>query len=299
MSVLARPQGLPERVWSLVAGLSALGGICSRQELEAIVNPGYEREGRKVQSKPELARDTLGAASSLGLVTYDRNDARLSEELSLSTSADLSDHVHDRLCGLRSGETNSVLLEGYAWVAAQSDRSGGLGWIYESSREEFADQANQALVADEEDGRAMNTTKLLPWRRWLAFMGLGVSLPLTQGTPDLPLPSSRIVRELDRVDFPRGIETGAASFLSALAERLPYLDGGQLFTQACQRIGHPPAARRLSPLMSAALRDLHDEGLLSLRPRGDAADAARLSEDPSHLIQTFSTVIFRPAGAAG
>jgi hypothetical protein len=249
-----------------------------------------------VQSKAELARDTLGAASSLGLLTYDRNEARLAEGLALSSAADLADHIHDGLCRLQSGETNAVLLEGYAWVAAESDRSGGLGWIYESTREEFADKANQALISDDEDGRAMNTTKLLPWRRWLAFMGLGVSLPLAQGTPDLPMPSSRIARELGRIDFPRGVDVAAADLLAVLAERMPYLDGGRLFAQACQRIEHPAPVRRLSPLTSAALRDLHDEGFLSMRPRGDAADAARLSDDPSHLIQTFSTVVVRTAG---
>jgi hypothetical protein len=144
----------------------------------------------------------------------------------------------------------------------------------------------------------MNTTKLLPWRRWLAFMGLGVSLPLVQGTPDLPLPSTRIARELARADFPVDVEMPAADLLAALAERLPYLDGGRLYAQACQRIEHAASGRRLSPLTSAALRDLHDEGFLSLRPRGDAADAARLWDDPSHLIQTFSTVLVQPAGAA-
>ena len=56
MSVLTRPQGVPERVWSLVGGLSALGGTTDRATLDRVnewlastkANPAalrYVREG--------------------------------------------------------------------------------------------------------------------------------------------------------------------------------------------------------------------------------------------------------------
>lgn len=296
MSVLARPQGLPDRVWSLVAGLNALGGRTDRATFEALINPGFTRDNVFIQTKAELARDTLGAASSLGLVDYDRNEATLKEGLGFASADDLADHLHDHLSSLAPSDTNAVMLEAYAWVAAESDRQGDLGWIYDWGRDEFADKANEALVGEDEDGHPMNQYKAVAWRRWLHFMGLGVPLPIA-GIPDFPSPAARISRELARMELPFDQEIPAGSFLAGLAERMPYLDGGRLFVQACQRMQHNPRPNALSPLYSAALRDLHDNGTLVLRPRGDASGATRLTEDDSHLIQTFNLVIV-PAGEA-
>lgn len=91
MSVLARPQGLPDRVWSLVAGLSAIGGRADRAAFEALINPGFVKDGNLIQAKANLAGDTLGAASSLGLVAYDKAEASLLVEQPLVSVGDLAD----------------------------------------------------------------------------------------------------------------------------------------------------------------------------------------------------------------
>src|SRR5262245_20803707 len=291
MSVLARPQGLPERVWSLVAGLAAVGGCADRAIFEALINPGFTKDGVFTQTKTELARDTLGAASSLELVRYDRNEASLLANV--ASAQELADHLHDHLANLPPGDTNSIIFEAYAWVAAESDRHGDLGWMYDLDRKNFADQANGALVGEDEDGHPMNDTKVVPWRRWLTFLGLGVPLPLAN-VPDFPSPASRIEREIRRAGLPLGEEIAAGRFLATLAERMPYLDGGRLFVQASQRIGHVAQPRTLSPLLSAALWDLHDERAILLRPRGDSTDAVKLTGDSSHEIQTFNLVIVSP-----
>lgn len=297
MSVLARPQGLPERVWSLVAGLAAVGGRADRATFEALINPGFTKDGVLVQTKANLAGDTLGAASSLGLVAYDKAEASLLTGQAFAASGDLADHLHDHLLQLVPDDTNRVLLEAYAWVAAESDRAGDLGWIYDLDRKVFADRANEGLTGEDEDGRPMNEFKAVAWRRWLAFLGLGVPIPLANA-PDFPSPAARILRELHRAGMADGAERGAQDFLRVLAERMPYLDGGKLFSQACERIGHVHSPRSLSPLLSAALRDLHDEGSLILRPRGDASDAVRLTDDPAHPVQTFNLVIVNKAAGA-
>jgi hypothetical protein len=297
MSVLSSPQGVPERVWSLVGGLAGLGGKSDRETLDRLINPGFEKDGILVQAAPKLAGDALGAASSLGLVLIDKGEAHLGDKASAASPIEFSDHVHDILVTLSEEDTDRVLLEGYAWIAAESDRQEDLAWIYELSREEFADKANEGLVGDDEDGRAMNPTKAVAWRRWLLFLGLGVPLPLTH-VPDFPSPASRIARELERARVKRGEEMPAGEFLKLLAKRMPYLDGGSLFIQACKRIGHKPKPRRLSPLLSAALRDLHDEQAIVLRPVGDSADMVRLSDDPAHEIQTFNRVRVRPETGA-
>jgi len=58
MTLLSSPQGTPERVWSLVAGLAALGGTSSRADLRPTpLNPGFERDGAEVKAKATLASD--------------------------------------------------------------------------------------------------------------------------------------------------------------------------------------------------------------------------------------------------
>jgi hypothetical protein len=293
MSMLSSPQGTPERVWSLVAGLAALGGECDRQMFEALLNPGYMKDGVLVRAKDTLAANALGAASSLGVVEAGRDKAVLAAGLNLGDASAFADYVHDRLSSLKSGDTDSAVLEAYSWVAAESDRQGGLGWIYDLGREQFADDANAALVGEDDDGRLMNTTKVVAWRRWLAFMGLGMPLPIPN-TPDFPTPTARLARELERAGVSPGTVIPAEQFLALLAGRMPYLDRGRLFAQACQRIGHTASNRRLSPLLSVALRDLHDDGTLKLTLSGDASTHIQLAEDPAHSIDALTAVSIFP-----
>lgn len=288
MSVLSSPQGTPERVWSLVAGLSALGGECEREVFDALLNPGYTREGSLVQAKDTLAGNALGAASSLGLIEAGREKATLAAGLEFADSTALADFVHDRLSLLKTGETDSPILEAYAWLAAESDRKGGIGWIFELGREQFADAANTALVGEDDDGRLMNTTKVVAWRRWLLFLGLGTQLPVSN-VPDFPSPTARLLRELERANS-LGTSMPAEQFLTVLSSRMPYLDRGRLFIQACERIGHTPSHRRLSPFLSIALRDLHEEGALKLNLSGDASSHVQLAQDPAHGIDAFTSV---------
>jgi hypothetical protein len=296
MSVLSNPQGTPERVWSLVAGLAAMGKSASRGTYDGLLNPGYLKEGIENRAKDSLAANAHGAALSLELVEAGRDKAHLLIEPPSDFSA-FADHVHDHLAALSTGDPDAPILETYAWIAADSDRSGGTHWIYQCGREEFADRANSALVGEGEDGKPMNTTKLVPCRRWLAFLGLGIPLPL-EGVPDLPSPIERISRELDRGNLASGSVMDADDFVTWLAGRMPYLDRGRLYIQACQRIGHVPAATRLSPLLSSALRELHDEGVIQLILSGDAAERVRLAEESTHAFDAFSAVTILPRAAS-
>jgi hypothetical protein len=293
MTVLSSPQGTPERVWSLVAGLAALGGKTDRQTFDALLNPGYVKDGVAVRANDTLAANALGAASSLGLVEASRDTARLAAGVDLHDSPDFADYVHDRLSSLKSGEPDSAILDAYSWLGAESDRKAGLGWIFDLGREQFADDANAALVGQDEDGRLMNTTKVVAWRRWLTFIGLGIPLPIAN-MPDFPSPTARIARELRRAGIEPGAVMPAEQFLTTLASRMPYLDRGLLFTQACQRIGHAPSSRRLSPLLSVALRDLHDDETIRLLLSGDASTHVRLAEDAAHSIDAFTSVSIFP-----
>ena len=294
MSVLSSPQGTPERVWSLVAGLAALGGESDRQTFDALLNPGFIKDGIAIRAKDTLAANALGAASSLGLIEAGRDKAKLLVALDFEDSLTLADYVHDRLSSLKSGDTDSPILDGYAWVNAESDKQGDTGWIFELGRGEFADSANAALASEDEDGRLMNTTKVVAWRRWLQFIGLGIPLPLTSAA-DFPSPVARITRELARAHIEGGATMPAEQFLALLAGRMPYLDRGRLFIQACQRISHVPSASRLGCLLSSALRDLHDEGTVQLTLSGDASTHVLLVNDPAHSMNAFTAVTVFPA----
>jgi len=292
MTLLSSPQGTPERVWSLVAGLSALGGTLQRDTYEGLLNPGFERDGNEVKAKATLAADAHNAALSLNLIESSRDQVTLS----VTTPQDFrgfADLVHDRLVALESGDADTTILEGFAWIAAESDRQGGLEWIYQSGRDEFADKANEGLP-----GKEMNTTKAVAWRRWLMFMGLGITMPHDRGAPDFPSPAARIARELERSGLLPGANLPAGDFLELLTQRMPYLDRGRMFLQACQRMGYVSTSGRLSPLLSAALRDLHDDHTLHLLPSGDAAARVRLTEDSAHTIDAFTTVILFPGEAS-
>lgn len=293
MTLLSSPQGTPERVWSLVAGLSALTGSSSRATYDSLLNPGFERNGAEVKAKATLAADAHNAALSLQLVETSPEHVALTIEAP-DNFAGFSDLVHDRLVALNSGEPDAAILEGFAWIVAESDRQGGLEWIYHGGAKEFADLANAGFASKE-----MNTTKAVAWRRWLAFLGLGVAMPNDRNAPDYPSPSARIVRELERSDRPAGASLPAGEFLALLTRRMPYLDGGGLFIQACQRMGYAATSGRLSPLLSASLRDLHDDQTIRLVPSGDAAERVRLREDSSHVVgDAFVSVILFPGEVA-
>lgn len=298
MSVLSNPQGTPERVWSLVAGVASLRkdseqrASIKRATLEACFNPGYQNNGRTIEARAEFFNNTFGAATSLSLLEVVDGAVMLCEDVEATSYAALADCVHDRLCctamEAHTAKPDAVILEAYAWMAARSGQEGDLNWVYDLTRDQFADEANQALAEDGRE-RAINTTKIVAWRRWLLFIGL--SVPMPRDWVDYPLPASRLARELCRNGLRAGQALSAQDFLAILSQRLPYLDGGRLFERACQRIGYKRDERRLSALTSGALRDLHDAGVLDLRISGDSPNTIGLSYDPAHAVQTFDEVV--------
>jgi hypothetical protein len=296
MSVLSNPQGTPERVWSLIAGLAAIGKSAPRSTYDGLLNPGYLKDGIESRAQASLAANAHGAALSLGLVEAGRDSAKLLIEPP-SDFAAFADHIHDHLATLSTADVDSPILETFAWVMANTDRNRGTHWIYQLRSKEFADQADSAILGEGEAGQAMNPTKLPAWRRWLAFLGLGVPLP-TEEILEFPTPIERILRELARGKLASGTVLGAEEFVTWIARRMPYLDRGRLYVQACKRISHVPAAGRLSPLLSAALRDLHDEGAIQFTVSGDATDRVRLAEENTHAFDAFTAVTIFPKAAS-
>ena len=123
-------------------------------------------------------------------------------------------------------------------------------------------------------------------------------MPLPLSSQPHPLPSARIDRELRRGDFPEDKEVEVDEFLGALASRAPYLDGGRIYVAAAKRMGHMPAPRALSPVLSTALRNLHDEGSIELIVRGDVRNPIRLSADTTHKVQAFQAVVLNSGASS-
>lgn len=293
MSLLSSTQGTPERVWSLIAAVSAGGGEIERGEAMNWLNPGFTKDGSEYKEKSDAFAQTLGAATSLGAVEAEKGVLRVGSTFHAEGYLDFADWTHDRLVALSNGEKDAVILETYAWMAVESDRQGSIGWVHDWTRDAFADAADKALPegADDDGQRRINTTKLPAWRGWLLFLGLLVPMPASMQPH--PSAEARAARELGRASLPRNREILAEAFLKALAARLPYLDGGRMFVETTQRIGYAPAPGRLSPLMSATLRGLHDEGLIELRLRGDAGSVVRLTGSSTHKVQSFHAVVVK------
>lgn len=294
MSVLSSPQGSPERVWSLLAGLQALGGRAERALIDGLFNPGYVVNGQSVIVENTLVGNTHGAATSLGFLSLEGREAVLDPALTASTADEFADSVHDRLIALADADEDATLLKTYAWLAVECDRLQGVGWIFEARREDLADQASKALGGHGEDGRSMNSTKWVAWRRWMAFLGLSSRQPFAN-VQDLPDPTRRLLREIAREGLPKGSRLQADEFLQIVGRRMPYLDRGRLFTKHADALGHAPPPRRVSPLLSFALNQLHVDGEISLQVSGDSAGVFKLSGAEGLVPAAFDAVTLREA----
>lgn len=296
MSLLSSTQGTPERVWSLVSLLAANGGSLERTTAGECLNPGFTENTMHVLEKPTAFSQTLGAATSLGAVEADRTDLRLHTSCPTDSYAAFCDWVHARLVSLDSSEKDAVVLETFAWVAVETDRQGSSNWLHDATNDAFADAADKALPPSEDDDgeRRINTVKLASWRRWLVSLGLAVPLPIS-GAAAHPMVDSRVARVLKSLGEQGGQDLSADAFLALLAPRLPYLDGGRMFQEAARRVGHALAPRRLSPILSATLRNLHDDGLIEMRLQGDAGNLMHMYQDRTHKVASFNSVVLKGA----
>lgn len=290
MSLLSSTSGTPERVWSLVNLLDAHEGVLARDEIVAWLSPPFLQGGQTRPISGEPDGQALGAATSLGLVRREAGNYRLEHPPARSYPA-FADEVHDRLTGVDASDPDFVVLEAFAFVASEIERRQSTAWLG-TSAQEFADAVEHAIGGVEEgtNERRFNSTKIAPWRRWIMLLGLGVELPGAIGF--YPYVAERLLRELRRAGLPTGVALPAAELLAAVAKRMPYLDGGALFLDLCRRTGLRLPARRLTRLLSVALRDLHDEGALVLGVRGDASDLFELAPDGQHPVKTVQTITF-------
>jgi len=286
MSLLTNTQGTPERVWSLLRLLSAFDRPLGSAEIRDWLNPSFRTSGRLSYDKLESAvSQVVGAANGLGLIEAERPGLwRLAVALPDGIDG-FAELVHERLAAIGSDNADAVMLDAYGTVAALCEKEGGTLWLSDT-REQVAHKIDLGLRASGDEERKFNDTKLTVWTRWMVFLGLAALVPVPGRRAFYPYPAGRLERLMV---VQQAAELGADGFLGMVAARLPYLDGGGVFLEACRRIGVSLPQRTLSRVLSGSLRDLHEDGRIALSTLGDATGAYFLSRD-SHGPQTMKTI---------
>jgi hypothetical protein len=288
MSLLTDTQGTPERVWSTVGAVAAAGGRISRDELWGLLNPRFLHNGLERDIGDGIAhKQAIGASVSLELLALEAGEYTLLKPRPSDYEA-FSDLVHDHLCAIGPDDPDFLLFEGFAWMFLKIDQLQSLDWTSKST-ESFA-SAIEADIGNSVGGELRyNQTKITAWRRWTQFLDLALEMPGNLGFQ--PCITGRVARELSRSGLARAVELPAREVLSKLAARMPYIDGGALQTKVAGQMGVTRDDRRVSRLLSMALRDLEDEGMLELRVRGDASGLIELAADDRPAVSVLHIVL--------
>jgi hypothetical protein len=290
MSLLSDTQGTPDRVLSLLQLLAAHDGRLPRAEVLAWLNPAFVHGTPRSNASP-AADQTIGAALSLNFISQADDGYRLEDGLEVETLDALADLTHQRLLSLDPTHPDAVLPQAFAFIAARAEQARGTAWLHNTTNKLLGEAINAALPERTDtaaEGRRFNEYKLPPFWRWTILQGLALDLP---GQGPHPYVAPRLALELARADLPRGEELPVRALLDVVAERMPYLDGGPLYRAAAEKLDLPAQARALSPLLSTALRDLHEEGVLTLGARADAAGLVSLADDRFSPIKAVQFVV--------
>lgn len=292
MALLAATQGTPERLWALAKILDAHGGTVPRTQLQQWLKPRFD--GSLDSSREEKDRSLVGqvlqAASGLRLIESGRERVDL---LIASLPSDINafaDVVHGLLLAQPEQAADADILDAYACAVVQTEMLGNRQWLSDWTSAQIADLLTRSLTprAVETSDQRYNPYRHPAWMRWLDFVGLNETL---SSKTTLLSVTNRLERGLRASELPRDQALGPEEFLSWIASNLPYLDKGTLFLAAAKRMGHAPAAT-VSRLLSAALRDLHEDELIRLVvPRGDAQVGAKLAPDSLAKIDAFNAVV--------
>jgi len=298
MSLLSDTQGSPERVWSLLNLLAAHGGELNRDEVIQWLVPNIRRVsgGKPIQNpppNPSAAKQTIGAATSLKLVATGTDSVQLSIPDVPSTLEAFGDLVHARLLETSTDDPDYLILQVFAWFVVQCELSAGTEWIVKLSRDQLADKVVKDLQGSETGGDPIfNSTKYPFWRNWACFVGLGIDAPATLPS-FFPYIYTRLAREVRRLGTTLGFDTelDPNTFLNALAPQMPYIDGGVLFNSIASSLRMRTKTAQLSIVLSNGIRELHDDGVVTVKAPGDASDTIQLAPDPGHKLKYLKTIV--------
>ncbi|MDH4744207.1 hypothetical protein OMP43_09285 [Sphingomonas sp. CBMAI 2297] len=272
--------------------VDAHGGTIARSELEQWLKPRWDglTDATRDRNDRGLVNQALQAASGLGLIETSRDTVELavpSLPVDISGFADL---VHSLLLAQADQSSDADILDAFACAVVETELRANRQWLSDRTAAQIADLFTRSLKprAIETADQRYNTSRHATWMRWVEFVGLNQSIaPRTT----LLSVTDRLHRALRASDLPRDEAIVPDAMLAWVASTLPYLDKGTLFLAAAKRMGHVPGTS-ISRLLSAALRDLHEDGVIRLvAPRGDAQVVAKLASDTFADIHAFNAVI--------
>lgn len=288
MSLLSDTQGAPERIYSLARLLAANGGRLSRADVALWLDPQFDNQGIRTAKNTAVAA-TIGAATSIECVRSGSDAVELLWCEDLDTYEQFCDRVHDRLVRIGEEDPDFLLLDVYAWLVRrlESDEA-----ILDRDPKAIANTSNADRNRPNAGDLSFNSTKFPAWRRWMISLGLGLDLPESPHPRFTAYVAERLHRELARSDLERGVEISAARLVEFVSERMPYLDGGRLYKAPSDK----KDVRPLTRVLSRALVDLHNEGVLHLDRRPDARNLVRL-QVANHKLEVFETATLLDAPA--
>jgi len=132
MSLLTDTMGTPERVWSAMSAVTAADGLLGRDELQALLNPKFVRNGQEREPTDVAPKQTIGSTVSLGLIRLENGSYRLGVEAASDFTA-FTDRVHARLCSIDAGDADYLVLETYAWMLLEIDKRQSLHWTAQTA----------------------------------------------------------------------------------------------------------------------------------------------------------------------
>lgn len=299
MSLLSDTQYTPQRIYSLLQLLEAEGGQATFESILTWMKPksrGYDLRGG--DNDHTSIRQLIGAASSLEFVTSPALNVYSLARPAPSDIGSFADEVHDHLVSVDEDDADAIVLEAFAAMVVLTEAEQGTGWL-EAGGPERAARMDKAVrpAKPNKDGKVhdrFNSTKWAPWARWMAFLGLGLTLPTGEF---FPYPVQRLERELmRRVSSGADPVMDVTDVMRMVAERMPYLDGGRFFEESARRASLPSLYSTVSRVLSGALRDLNDDGRIRLQPVGDETEMYQLTREP-HSIGAFKTMTIKVANA--
>jgi hypothetical protein len=301
MSLLSEIQGRPERIRSLISVLKGYADVIEYRgpkedsELKKWLLPKafIDKGGSET-----VLSNTVGCATSLGLIKYEDNKVIL---LNSDIPVDIDSYI-DYLHGVLIDPPNDydkVLFYVYAYFILRTEEEGTFQWIHERNNQQIASDINDKVkevlkISDKKDSESIfNSTKYAPWKSWMSFLGLGWDdgKALPSFYPSL---TTRLEREIIKVGEQLGFNTEitAEDFINSLAKFMPYIDRGRIFDVLAPKMGIKLNTRKFSILLSRALRELHDDGIITLQKKiSDDRLAIDLATDNTHPIRSISKII--------
>jgi hypothetical protein len=292
MSLLSSTQGTPERVWSLIEVLAAHSGDLECDELLNWLQPKFQQRDENIPDQTSAADQTIDCARSLDVIRKNENRYELTFDATSIDFEGFADLTHNRMSSFSNDHADSLVFEAFAWLVIAVEREKEISSILRWNRGKFADEANQGLSprGSANEARIFNTTKITAWERWIQFLGLGIGSPHT--TAIYPYITARLERKLQNSSgLPIDEEIPVRDVLNQLTRQMPYIDGGEMFLRTREAMQVPMPDRGISRILSIALRDLHDDGVITLNASGDAKNLAQLSPDDNHATKSVGTII--------